>query len=145
MNLLRDSMGVSVIGFYVTSDKTASVKNAIYEYYADDKGVSLKKNRTGHRGTDYSSEYEGKQKAADLLGTIRKDKFLESYTSGYSRFYLVPGGKGLQVDSPEIQISGKITSSKLASAFTKMSMKKQISRVLVSKFIQQISVHESSK
>ena len=145
MNLLKDSMSVSVIGFYITSDKTASVKNAIYEYYADDKGVSLRKNRTGHRQTDYSSEYEGKQKAADLLGTIRKNKFLESYTSGYSRFYLVPGGKGLQVDTPEIEISGKITPSKLASAFAKMSMKKQISRVLVSKFIQQISVHESSK
>lgn len=145
MNLLKDSMGVSIIGFYIASGKVATLRNAIYEYYTDAKGVALKKLRSGNRGVDYSAEYEGKQRASELIGTLRRNKFLESYTPGYNTFYIVPGGTALQVEDLEIEISGKVTSSKLAAAFTKMSMKKQINRVLVSKFIQQISVHESRK
>ena len=78
--------------------------------------------------------------AGELSRVMRKQKFLESYTKGYNRFYLIPGGSDLAVEENSIEVEGKITSNKLATAFMKFSKKKQVSRVLVSRFIEQIAV-----
>ena len=64
---------------------------------------------------------------------------LISKKPGYDDFYLILGGKDLTVQNEEIEVTGKVTSSKLKSAFLKMNKGKQVNRVLVSKFIEKIA------
>ena len=71
---------------------------------------------------------------------FKEEKFLISNTKGYNSFYLISGGSNLQTEEEEMEIDGKVTSGKLKNAFMKMTKKKQVNRVLVSKFIQQMAV-----
>ena len=61
---------------------------------------------------------------------------------GYESFFIIPGGNNLQVDDGELEIdtSKKVTASKLTNAFIKFNKKRQVNRVLVSKFIDGIAV-----
>jgi hypothetical protein len=54
----------------------------------------------------------------------------------------VPGGSNLQIDDGELEIdeTKKITATKLTNAFLKYNKKRQVNRVLVSKFIDGIAV-----
>ena len=136
MEMLQLTTNSKVVGFYITSSKSGAIKNAVYRYYANEKGEALFK-----EGYVPEHEYQQKQAQAGELGKLmRKQKFIESYTKGYNRFYLIPGGSELAVEENSIEVEGKITSSKLATAFMKFSKKKQVSRVLVSKFIDQVAV-----
>ena len=74
-----------------------------------------------------------------LLKEFKSEKFLVSHNSGYNAFYLVSGGSDLITENEEIEIDGKVTTSKLKNAFMKFNKKKAINRVLVSKFIQGIA------
>lgn len=136
MEMLQVTTNSKVVGFYITSPKLSGIRNAIYRYYANEKGETL--------FTDgYVPEHEYQQKlekAGELGKVMRKQKFIESYTKGYTRFYLIPGGSDLAVEDNSIEVEGKITSNKLATAFMKFSKNKQVSRVLVSKFIDQVAV-----
>ena len=75
-----------------------------------------------------------------LIKKFKDEKFLISNTKGYNSFYLIAGGSDLETEEEQIEIDGKITSGKLKNAFMKMSKKKQVNRVLVSKFIQGMAV-----
>jgi hypothetical protein len=74
------------------------------------------------------------------MESLKKNKFLESHNNGYRKFYFIVGGDSLQVDNEDLEISGNVTSSKLKSAFGKLSKKRQVNRVLVSRFVQEIAV-----
>ena len=76
----------------------------------------------------------------DLIKKFKDEKFLISHTKGYNSFYLIAGGSDLETEEEQIEIDGKVTSGKLKNAFMKMSKKKQVNRVLVSKFIQGMAV-----
>ena len=76
----------------------------------------------------------------DLIRKFKSEKFLISNTQGYNSFYLIAGCSDLQTEEEKLEIDGKITTGKLKSAFMKMSKKKQVNRVLVSKFIQEMAV-----
>ena len=74
---------------------------------------------------------------------MRKAKFLTSYKRGYSKFFLISGGKELEIDDGEFQFeseSDKVSAKKLASAFMKFNEKRQVNRILVQKFIEGIAV-----
>ena len=75
----------------------------------------------------------------EIAKRFKTEKFLVSKTPGFNSFFLVAGGDDLKTENDEIEIEGKVTASKLKNAFMKMNKKKQISRVLVSKFIQGIA------
>ena len=136
MQMLQVTTNSKIVGFYITSAKTSGIKNAVYRYYADEKGETLFKD-----GFVPEHEFQQRQEKAGELGKLmRKQKFIESYTKGYNRFYLIPGGSELAVEDNSIEVEGKITSNKLATAFMKFSKNKQVSRVLVSKFIDQVAV-----
>jgi hypothetical protein len=77
----------------------------------------------------------GKQ---SLAKSLKKEHFLQSYNKGYDAFFFVVGDKDLKVDNPELEITGKLTSSKLKNSFMKVNKSKQVSRVLVNKFIENI-------
>ena len=54
--------------------------------------------------------------------------------------YLIPGDKDLSIEHDELSVQGTVTASKLKNAFMKMNKKKQVSRVLVNRFIGQVAV-----
>jgi len=64
---------------------------------------------------------------------------LISHSKGFNSFFLISGGEDLKTEEDELEIDGKYTTKKLASAFAKMNKKKAVNRVLVSKFIQGIA------
>ena len=51
----------------------------------------------------------------------------------------MPGGRDIAVENEELQVEGKVTASKLKNAFMKMNKKRQVSRVMVSRFIDGIA------
>ena len=75
----------------------------------------------------------------NLIKTFRSEKFLVSNRKGFNQFYLIAGGEDLKTTNDEIEIEGKFTANKLKNAFIKMNKKKQVNRILVSKFIQGIA------
>jgi hypothetical protein len=52
---------------------------------------------------------------------------------------MIPGGKDLMTEEGELEVEGKVTASKLKTAFLKMNEKRQLNRVLVSTFIDGIA------
>jgi hypothetical protein len=79
------------------------------------------------------------EKAEELTAILKEKKFLDSYNPGYDSMYLIPGDKDLSVESDTLSVDGNVTPSKLKNAFLKMNKKKQVSRVLVNRFIGQIA------
>ena len=70
---------------------------------------------------------------------LRSEKFLVSKRPGFASFYLISGGSELNTEQEELEVDGKFTARKLATAFAKMNKKKAVNRVLVSQFIQGIA------
>ena len=136
MEMLQQTTNSKVVGFYITASKNSAIKNAVYKYYENENGEKLMESGNVPQHIYNQKMFE----AGELSKVMRKQKFLESYTKGYNRFYLIPGGSDLAVEENSIEVEGKITSNKLATAFMKFSKKKQVSRVLVSKFIDQVAV-----
>ena len=122
-----------VFGFFILASRHSSTKNAIRNRYQFEDGTTIEDMRKNNTFSAYEKEKE-------LIKKFKQDKFLISKTTGYNSFYLIAGGTDLQTEEEHIEIDGKITSSKLKSAFMKMAKKKQVNRVLVSKFIQGMAV-----
>jgi hypothetical protein len=74
-----------------------------------------------------------------LSKKLHAEKFLESWTSGYDRFYLLPDGEKIVVKDAPITINGKVTPRKLSQAFIKQGKAKYSNRILVSRFIEKIA------
>jgi hypothetical protein len=74
-----------------------------------------------------------------LISEIRKNKFLASNTPGYDTFFIIPGGDELSISDDELEVNGDVTVSKLKTAFIKMNKKRQVNRVLVTRFIEGIA------
>jgi hypothetical protein len=74
-----------------------------------------------------------------LYDKFKKEKFLVSKVKGFNSFFFVVGGNSLQTEEEQIEITGKVTASKLKSAFMKYNKNKAVNRVLVSKFIEGIA------
>jgi hypothetical protein len=81
-----------------------------------------------------------KEEAREMLKVIKAAKFLESKNKGYNKFFLIPGGSDLDVEDDELSVEGNVTAAKLRTAFIKMNKKKQVSRVLVNRFIGEIAM-----
>lgn len=119
---LKKKTGARIFGFFITSKSRRRLFNDIQQKYKNEKGESINK---GYVCNDVRM----------LAAQIKKEKFLESYNKGYNRFYLLPSGEDLKIENEEIEIDGKFTANKLKNAFMKFNKKRQVNRVLVSKFI----------
>ena len=122
-----------VFGFFILASRHGQVKNAIRGRYYFEDGTTIEEMRKTNMGVAFETE-------KSLIKKFRDEKFLISNTKGYNSFYLIAGGSDLETEEEQIEIDGKITSGKLKNAFMKMSKKKQVNRVLVSKFIQGMAV-----
>jgi len=124
----KQTTNSKIVGFYLVPPTTRYVRDAVARQY-----VSSKTSSYGHTAR-YLSDDE-----LQIVKQFRKDKLLISKKPGYDDFYLILGGKDLTVQNEEIEVTGKVTSAKLKSAFLKMNKGKQVNRVLVSKFIEKIA------
>lgn len=115
-----------VFGFFILPTFNRGIKDAIYRRYCYKDGVSIRK----------THGYNSKEIVNILHKQLKSEKFLESKYSAYDSFYLISGGDDLNTENEQIEIEGKVTSSKLKNAFVKMNKKRVVNRVLVSKFVQ---------
>lgn len=122
-----------VFGFFILASRTGHVKGAIRNRYHFEDGSTIEDMRRNNQVGAYEKEKE-------LIKKFKQEKFLISNTKGYNSFYLIAGGAELQTEGEELEINGNVTSHKLKTAFMKMAKKKQVNRVLVSKFIQGMAV-----
>ena len=122
-----------VFGFFILATRTRHAKSAIRGRYYFEDGSTIEEMRKVNSAMAYETE-------KTLIKKFKDEKFLISNTKGYNSFYLIAGGSDLQTEEEELEVGGKVTSSKLKTAFMKMSKKKQVNRVLVSKFIQGMAV-----
>jgi hypothetical protein len=119
-----------VFGFYIIEGRA---KHAIERMYVNENGLTIRE----VRNTDRINGYDLGKK---IQSKFRSEKFIVSHKKNYTSFFMIAGGDNLVVDKEEIEIEGKVTSSKLKNAFMKFNRGKQVNRVLVSKFIQGIAV-----
>ena len=85
--------------------------------------------------------YDKTDYVKQLCNEIKENKFIQSYNKGYESFFIMPGGTDLAIEADdELVVSGTFTANKLKNAFLKMNKKKQVSRVMVSRFIEGIAV-----
>jgi hypothetical protein len=134
LDWFRQTTGSKVFGFFLVPGSGGYIKNAIYNNFTFEDGKTFTDIRNESRG-----DYSWHEKQKNLIKTFRSEKFLVSSRKGFNSFYLVVGGDDLKTENEEIEIEGKFTANKLKNAFIKMNKKKQVNRILVSKFIQGIA------
>ena len=130
----RKTTGVKIIGFFIVGAGRTAKNGIARRYYYEDGKCIWEKFPTN------SDHYTRQAKADELAAVLKETKFLESKNPGYDSMYLIPGDKDLSIDYDELSVQGTVTASKLKNAFMKMNKKKQVSRVLVNRFIGQIAV-----
>ena len=130
LDWFKETTKSKIFGFFITSSRLSSVRSSIRYRYVDKNGKVINQSK---------NEYESKQLAESLFKQMKEEKFLLSNNLGYDSFYLILGGNELKIEDEEMEIEGKVTTSKLKNAFMKMNKRKAINRVLVSKFIQSMA------
>jgi hypothetical protein len=128
--------GAKVFGFFLTDGSNSSAESAAMMHHyekTDSKNIFDDPNIQWN---------EKRYRAKELAKKLKTQKLLVSKKPGYESFFIIPGGNNLQVDDGELEIdtSKKVTASKLTNAFIKFNKKRQVNRVLVSKFIDGIAV-----
>lgn len=141
LNWIQTTTGCGVFGFYIAGSTPKELVYPFRKMYYNKFGIGLGDTSKGRhdRAKAYSEEM---MKCAALGKELFEQKFLESFTPGYTRFYFLPGGKELRAGNDEMESNGKSwTAGRLLSAFKKVNKKKSVSRVLVGRFIQLIAAH----
>ena len=133
----RQTTGAKIFGFFLISGKAQAKNSLPYRYY-DEKGLNILGKTTLTRQDYWDMKHSDvvKSKVNEMFTT----KCLVSHNPGYNAFYLVPGGTDLQIDDGDFEIDGKVTVNKLKNAFVKYNKKRQLNRVLATKFIEGIAV-----
>jgi hypothetical protein len=134
--------GSKVFGFFLIPDNRPSyIRGTISHRYVleDGKTYADKWEEVRKDLNRYNEQEKINETVKQIAKQFKTEKFLVSNTPGFNSFFLVAGGDDLKTEQDEIEIEGKVTANKLKTAFMKMNKKKQINRVLVSKFIQGIA------
>lgn len=135
-NWYRKATGSKIIGFFIAGTGN-SLRAGIERRYVNGEGKSIRDIYPGHSNNDYFLRKEASKTYAQVMKT---ERFLESKNYGYNKFFIIPGGEDLEIENEGLQIQGAVTAGKLKNAFMKMNKKKQVSRVLVNRFIGEIAV-----
>ena len=129
----RHTTDSKVFGFFlVPTYRRGSLKNCVFNRFVTSDNKTMEQLRK-------ENYCQSENVLSEAVKELRTEKFLLSHDKKYNSFYLVVGGSELQTENEEIEIDGKVTSSKLKNAFMKFNKKKAVNRVLVSKFIQGIA------
>jgi hypothetical protein len=122
--------GTKLFGFFITNPSSSSISTAVRNRYVDVKvGIPKFEN--------YSQEYTYYNTVAEKL---KKERWLHSKNYGYESFFLIVGGKNLQIENEELVVTGKVSKKTLFTALRRLTKNKVTNRVLVSKFIEGIAI-----
>ena len=133
LDWFRKVTGAKVFGFFIVNSQSRGyTKNALQSKFVFEDGLTL-------QDIHNKNYYEWDAKTKEIQKRFKSEKFLISHSKGFNSFFLISGGEDLKTEEDELEIDGKYTTKKLASAFAKMNKKKAVNRVLVSKFIQGIA------
>jgi hypothetical protein len=113
--LVADVTGCKHLGFYLGSDR--EIRQIIRQ-------------ETYNMTTEESRE---------ILKSYRSENFFACSSLGYSKYFYVRSSRKSIVDE-ELAVTPDMTKSKMASAFNKMQQGKKNSRLLVSKFAEELAV-----
>ena len=127
--------GAKIIGFFIT--QSGSIRSSVERRYVGIDGKTLYDDKYSR---NHEEMYRCQALTNSLVKEIKEKRFLESHNPGYKKFFLIPGGDEMSIENESLQIDGSITAAKLKNAFIKMNKKKQVSRVLVNRFIGEIAV-----
>jgi hypothetical protein len=116
LTMLKDRTKCNVVGFFL-ADTTIN-------------------NRVHNR--DLMEKFPN-QDLKELRKTLKSDKVLVCATAGYDEYYFIPGGKNLEFDDGELEVTGDMTRGKMAKGFTSYMRGKTVNRVLLNKFVEQIA------
>lgn len=138
LNWLQATTGCGVFGFYVCP---GDIDDALGKMYTNKDGIEL-------GAFDKYSLIVGDSRTIMIEGLRQKlntEKFLESFTKGFTRFFFLPGGQDqLRIHTGTMQLEGRAKKwnvERLEVAFRKVSQKQFVSRVLVTRFIDLIAKH----
>jgi hypothetical protein len=70
---------------------------------------------------------------------VRKNKFAVAKVLGFDEYYFIRGGRSLEIEDEKLEIESGATKTRLLSAFKKNQGKKIMNRVVLNRFIAQIS------
>jgi hypothetical protein len=125
----KQTTGTKIFGFFITGEaKHELIRTIEARYYESEVKKTF---------DSYSIRYAYFESKALQL---KKEKLLFSKNPGYESFYLILGGKNLQIENEELIISGKVTTHKLFTSLRKLNKNKQVNRVLATQFIQGIAI-----
>ena len=125
--------GARVFGFFIVAGR-GEAKDVVKNRYVNEDGKGYW-HIQATEGYDAADQYSKK-----LLKEFKNEKFIACKVNGYENFFFIHGGEELTTnDEDGIEIEGKFTARKLATAFAKYNKKRAVNRVLVSRFIQGIA------
>jgi len=118
LNILKDRTGCNLIGFYILPKKRRDFDHAMGLFGCDIMEENFKK--------------------------FKEEKFYGVKNYGYDEYFLIPGGKDLEVEDENLDdLLGENNTSfnarRLRGAFLKMNQNRVINRVLLSKVVEKIS------
>lgn len=138
----REKTGSKIFGFFIAG-KGKQLRYALTNRYYDKNGEDVvtvtnrQLNVAPHNV--YRYKYDKSPLVDSLVTRIKDEKFVESKNPGYDGFYIIPGGDDLTIHDEGLVVNGNVTAFKLKSAFLKMNKKKQVNRIMVSRFIDGIA------
>ena len=137
MKWIQMTAHCGVFGFYITGSTPKSARRGIMGLYQNKQGIKMKTNGF----SDKPASVDQGILLDKLSKEVIENKFLESYTDGYTRFYFIPGSSELRTSNSGLVDNGtKWTPHRLLVAFKKVHQKRRVSRVLVNRFIELMSV-----
>jgi hypothetical protein len=89
-----------------------------------------------HNRSLTSDEY---RQTEDAAKKFRRDRLLVLENLGYTEYYLIPGGKDLDIDDDEMEVESGADKKKLLKAFAEMQDNKKTSRVLLNRFVKMVA------
>jgi hypothetical protein len=138
-NWYRYVTGAKIVGFFLIGTGVGARAAIQRKYISGNETPQTKEEKYDHNRS-HNRWLREKEEAREMLKVIKAAKFLESKNKGYNKFFLIPGGSDLDIEEDELSVEGNVTAAKLRTAFIKMNKKKQVSRVLVNRFIGEIAM-----
>jgi hypothetical protein len=124
--------GARVFGFFIVPSRETKYVVSNRYLYNDSKDYWQLAQEIGPEAAEVVRKQAIKQ--------FKNEKYLVCKLPGYENFFFISGGEDLTTDDEVgIEVEGKFSARKLASAFAKYNKKRAVNRVLVSRFIQGIA------
>ena len=116
LDVLKKVSGANTIGFFIAPRFGRNV-------------VMNRISKTGKSVYNFDQQYK----------TAKQQKFFMLNDVGYDDFYIIPGGKDLEITEDNLVVSAGAKKAEIKNAFMKMQKSKSINRVLLSRFVSKIA------